>query len=285
MGDNMKTISLINMKGGVGKTTMAVNIADCLATRYEKRVLLIDVDPQYNATQCLMQPDEYYNHVIGEKDTIINIFERDNHMDVSLVTGASCKDAKPMNCICPVNIKNRLDLIPGALDLYKIEMAAGEGKEFGIRQYLETVKDKYDYVIIDTPPTPSVWMVSALLASDYYLIPTKADPISLTGIDLLSSIIQTKSRRYGIDKLSCCGVIITVAEINTNNYKNAIKNLNENERWKNKLFTYSLIKRVEMAQRQLNQEFILDMSDAELKRNLVNIVAEMLKRVGDEVNG
>ena len=66
----MKVISLINMKGGVGKTTMAVNICDCLATRYDSKVLLVDIDPQFNATQCLMSGDEYVKYLKAGKDTI-----------------------------------------------------------------------------------------------------------------------------------------------------------------------------------------------------------------------
>ena len=278
----MKTISLINMKGGVGKTTMAVNIADCLSRRYGKRVLLIDVDPQYNATQCLMKPTDYYEYKISNKDTIIDVFERDEHIEASTVGGPVKVQPRDLACICPVSIREGFDLIPGALDLYKIEMTAGEGKEFGIKQYTELVGEKYDYGIIDTPPTPSVWMVSALLASDYYLIPTKADPISLTGIDLLNSIVETKIKRYGITKLKCCGVVIVSAEKNTNNYRTAINDLKENDLWRDKLYKYSLSKRVELPQRQLKQEFILDMSSSEMKRELDNIVKEMLERIGGE---
>lgn len=83
----MKAISLINMKGGVGKTTLSVNIADCLSRRYGKRVLLIDVDPQYNATQCLMKAEDYYTYKTASKDTIIDIFERESHIEVSVVDG------------------------------------------------------------------------------------------------------------------------------------------------------------------------------------------------------
>ncbi len=280
----MKTISLINMKGGVGKTTLSVNIADCLSRRYGKKVLLIDVDPQYNATQCLMKAEEYYEYKTSSKDTIVDIFERESHIEVSVLDGNAEKIPDEIEEIRPLAISNRFDLIPGALDLYKIEMSAGEGKEFGIKQYLNSVKDKYDYVIIDTPPTPSVWMTSALLASNYYLIPTKTDPISLTGIDLLHTIIETKSRRYGLSKLKCCGVVFTITERNTLNYRNAQGNLKSNERWKRKLYTYSLCKRTKMATEQLNQKFILDMTDSQLKSDLNNIVKELLRRIGDEID-
>ena len=277
----MKTISLINMKGGVGKTTLAVNIADCLSRRFKKKVLLIDVDPQYNATQCLMKADEYYEHKTSGKDTIIEIFEREEHLEVSLVEGNKTRSPNSLEDIIPIKINSNLDLIPGALDLYKIEMSAGEGKEFGIKQYLTCVIDKYEYVIIDTPPTPSVWMTSALLASDYYLIPTKADPISMTGIDLLHTIIDSKSRRYGLSNLKCCGLVLTVVERRTKVFNDAVTNLKGNDRWKNKLFAHSLIKRTSMAAEQLNQSFILDMNDSKIKSDLNSIVIEMLKKIGD----
>lgn len=138
----MKTISLINMKGGVGKTTLSVNIADCLSRRYGKKVLLIDVDPQYNATQCLMKAEEYYEYKTSSKDTIVDIFERESHIEVSVLDGNAEKIPDEIEEIRPLAISNRFDLIPGALDLYKIEMSAGEGKEFGIKQYLNSVKDE-----------------------------------------------------------------------------------------------------------------------------------------------
>lgn len=74
----MKVISLINMKGGVAKTTLAVNIADYLFRRHGKNVLLIDVDPQFNATQCLMSPEEYIKYINQGKDTIVNLFDRNS---------------------------------------------------------------------------------------------------------------------------------------------------------------------------------------------------------------
>ncbi len=277
----MKVISLINMKGGVAKTTLSVNIADCLSRRFGKSVLLIDVDPQYNATQCLMKSEDYYVHKMTKKDTIIDVFEREEHLEVSIVDGKKERAAVSLESITPIKIYDNFHLIPGALDLYKIEMSAGEGKEFGIKRYLETLNGKYDYVIIDTPPTPSVWMTSALLASNYYLIPTKADPISLTGIDLLSTVIDTKIRRYGVNNLECCGVILTVTERGTTILEEAKKNLMSVDRWKSKLYKCTLSKRVELARGQLNQQFILDINDTQIKSDLINIVTEFLTRIGD----
>lgn len=99
-----------------------------------------------------------------------------------------------MKDITPVAIKDNLHIIPGSLGLYKIEMKPGEGVENRLKKYLKLRENDYDYVIIDTPPTPSVWMSSALIASNYYLIPVKPDPLSITGIDLLDSIISEKEK-------------------------------------------------------------------------------------------
>lgn len=277
----MKVISFINMKGGVAKTTLAVNVADCLVRREKKRVLLIDVDPQFNATQCLMNGENYYNYTSSGKDTIINIFDRTARPMAGIVEGSKTITPKKIQQVKPISIKKDFDLIPGALDLYMLEMAAGDGREFSIKNYLKSLNDKYDYVIIDTPPTPSVWMSSALLASNYYLIPTKADPISITGIDLLYSIIEQKKSRYGIDEIECCGVILTIAEKNTNVFKNAVDHIKADKRWKDKLYKGILPKRIEVARGQLNQNFILDGLDSEIKRSLVDIVSEIQKRVGD----
>ncbi|MES2407601.1 MAG: AAA family ATPase [Pseudomonadota bacterium] len=73
----MKTISFVNMKGGVGKTTLALNVADCLARTHNKKVVVIDVDPQFNATQCLFTGDEYVDMLKAKADTILNVFDTD----------------------------------------------------------------------------------------------------------------------------------------------------------------------------------------------------------------
>lgn len=274
----MNVISLINMKGGVAKTTLSINIADCLCSRKNHSVLLIDVDPQFNATQCLMSGEQYVDHIKNQRDTIVNIFDRNYRPTIGIVDGPEVIKPKNLSDIEPIQIKEDFDLLPGALDLYRLEMAPGEGRENRLKRYLEEIEENYDFVIIDTPPTPSIWMTSALLASNYYLIPVKPDPISLTGIDLLFGIISEKTENFGLN-IECCGLVLTMVEENTVVYRQARENLSKSRRWKDKVFIKSLPKRTEVARQQLNQQFILDSSDVVLKQSLVGIVNELKERI------
>jgi chromosome partitioning protein len=267
------------MKGGVGKTTMSVNISDCLARRHNARVLLIDIDPQFNATQCLMSGDEYIKHLQDEKDTILTIFERQNRTTVSTVNGISQSSSKSLEDIENIRIKDNFDLLPGNLELYRVEMTPGEGRENRLNKYIRELERQnlYDYVLIDTPPTPSVWMTSALLASNYYLIPVKPDPISFTGIDLLQSIIQNKKENFDL-QIECAGIVLTMIEESTLVYREALQQL-EKGKWKDYKFNKALPKRTVIARTQTNKGFILDLQDDVSKISLSGIVNELIKRV------
>lgn len=274
----MKVVSLINMKGGVAKTTLAINMADCLASRHQKRVLLIDVDPQFNATQCLVAPEDYMAHLRKDGDTILKVFDRNSRVVPSAVASRDKLKPKNLEDIEVISIKNNFDLLPGNLELYRLEMAPGDGRENRLKNYLAKVEDKYDYVVIDTPPTPSVWMTSALIASQYYVIPVKADPISLTGIDLLRSIIDEKKENFDLS-LSCAGLVLTLTESNTKVYQNAKMNLERDKYWKRYLYPVSLPKRVAIAQGQLDQIHILSGDNLEARTAITNITTEFTNRV------
>ncbi|MCD1588663.1 AAA family ATPase [Halomonas sp. IOP_14] len=274
----MKVVSLINMKGGVAKTTLAINMADCLASRHQKRVLLIDVDPQFNATQCLVAPEDYMGHLRKDGDTILKVFDRNSRIVPSAVASRDKLKPKNLEDIEVLSIKNNFDLLPGNLELYRLEMAPGDGRENRLKNYLAKVEDKYDYVVIDTPPTPSVWMTSALIASQYYVIPVKADPISLTGIDLLRSIIDEKKENFDLS-LSCAGLVLTLTESNTKVYQNAKMNLERDKYWKRYLYPVSLPKRVGIAQGQLDQIHILSGDNLEARTAITNITTEFTNRV------
>ena len=217
----MKTISFVNMKGGVAKTTLAVNIADCLSRRKNKSVLLIDIDPQFNATQCVMNPEDYREKLQEGIDTIVNIFDNSPKVTAGSVSGTTVASPKELEDIEPVELLDNLDILPGDIQLYRLEMAPGEGREYRLKRYLDIVSDDYDYAIIDTPPTPSVWMSTALIASDYYVVPCKPEPLSSTGIDLLRMVVKNKGDNYGLT-IRCAGIVITMAERNTIAYREAI---------------------------------------------------------------
>lgn len=267
------------MKGGVGKTTLSVNICDCLSRRHGQRILLIDIDPQFNATQCLMTPEEYITHVKTPGDTIINIFERVVRQMVNTVDGISERQAKRLNEIRPIKIKANFDLLPGNLELYRIEMSPGEGRENRLHKFLQELEKEnlYDIVIIDTPPTPSIWMTSALLASDYYLIPVKADPISFTGIDLLQGIIDDKKENLDL-KIECIGVVLTMVEAGTLVYNQAIEFLSSSK-WAKYKYVKEMPKRTAIARNQMSKIFILDLDDYDGKTAISGITDELIQRL------
>jgi len=277
----MKVVSLINMKGGVAKTTLAINLADCLASRHNSKVLLIDVDPQFNATQCLMTPENYMEHVKQGLDTVVKIFDRKNRITAGTVSQAKAIAPKALDEVEVINIKKNLDLLPGNLELYRLEMAPGDGRENRLKNFLKSIEDKYDYVVIDTPPTPSIWMTSALIASNYYLIPVKADPISLTGIDLLKSIIEEKRDNFNLD-IKCAGLVLTIAETTTKVFQNAKVFLSTDKYWKSYLYPIPMVKRTAIAKNQLDQNQILDGEDPEAKKALTAITTEFTNRVAND---
>jgi chromosome partitioning protein len=278
----MKVISLINMKGGVGKTTLAVNIADSLSRRKGFKVLLVDIDPQFNATQCVFEPSEYIEYVKDPKNnTIIDVFDRDIAINVSAVDGPTQKQHKLLKDIIPHQLTDNLFIIPGALELYRLEMNAGEGRENRLKRYIDAinVEHKFDFVIIDTPPTPSIWMTSALIASTHFLIPVKPDPISFTGIELLRGIVHSKRENYDLN-IKCAGVVLNLVEKTHKVFEEAKAKLDEGH-WKNYRFASEMPKRTDIARRQLEKGFIFDLDHDDLKRALTAITNELLERTKD----
>lgn len=273
----MKTVSLINMKGGVGKTTLAVNLADFLVNRESKRVLLLDVDPQFNATQCVLSGKGYIQYVKDGGYTIVDIFDNSSRISTSVVEGSQQQLPLKYSDIRPISSTRGFDYIPGALQLFKLEMASGSGRENRLSHYIKTWEPNYDYVIIDSPPTPSVWMMSALIASDYYLIPVKPDPISMTGIDLLQGIINERAENYGF-RCKCCGIVLTMVDLRSNLYKDAEAFFNSQNRWNGYLYGKYVLARTKIAKGQLTNQFIRDIDDSSLKVDFSAIVKEFIRR-------
>jgi chromosome partitioning protein len=265
------------MKGGVGKTTLAVNVADALNRRYDMNVLLVDLDPQFNATQCLYTGEQYLDTIKGGGDTIVDIFREAVVEDIDPIKGLVKNSQKDFKQVEPWQFREGFDIIPGNLGIYRIDMGHGQGKELRLRRYLQEKASEYDYVIIDTPPTPSHYMNAGLLASDYYLVPVKPEPLSRVGIDLLSGVVQSVSENHA-HEIECAGVVVTIADRRTRVYADAVEFLDTNEVWKGRRFTGVLPQRTGVAREQGNQMLILDTNEEAAKSGLVAITKELVER-------
>jgi chromosome partitioning protein len=177
-----KVISISNHKGGVGKTTSAINIGVGL-NKLGKNVLLIDLDPQANLSQSLGLVNEDFN-----------------------IYGA-LKGDYPLK---PSEVSKGLFLIPSTLDLSgaEIEMSGEAGREYILREILEPIKSFYDYIIIDNPPSLGLLTINAFTASDLIFIPLQAEYLALQGLAKLMEIIEKIKKRLNKD-LEVGGVIIT----------------------------------------------------------------------------
>jgi chromosome partitioning protein len=280
----VRTVAIVNMKGGVAKTTLAVNLADYLVRSARKNVLLVDLDPQFNATQCLFTPAQYAARRAKGEHTITTIFDDTPHSPISPVSGVSRVEPVALQAIKPWRYKDRYHVVPGDLELYRLDMAAGQGREHRLRRFIEAYADasRIDYVVIDTPPTPSHWLTSGLLAADYYLVPVRPEPLSRTGIDLLRGVINRCSTNYG-HTIECAGVVLTVVDRRTTVYNDAVRVLNNDPFWKDKKYKADLPQRTTIAWGQGHQRLIMDLNQlSDAKLALAQISNEFLRRVGDE---
>ncbi|EIO8078066.1 AAA family ATPase, partial [Salmonella enterica] len=180
-------ISFINMKGGVGKTTLCVGIAEFMANYLGKRVLVIDVDPQFNATQSLLghygRVDEYLDQLQTNKITIRRIFE----VPTSIMDTAQA--VRPVDVITKVS--DNLDVILGDINII-FDTSQESVRIFKIKRFIDdnNLRDQYDYIFLDSPPTISIFTDASLVASDFYVVPVKIDHYSILGATSLVSVVR-----------------------------------------------------------------------------------------------
>ena len=195
VGDNMgKIVAVANQKGGVGKTTTAVNLGACLAEQ-GKKVLLVDGDPQGNATSGVgidkADVDECIYNVIVE-------------------------DMEAKNVVRSTAVGN-LSIIPATIQLAgaEIELVSTISREVRLKRALETVKDHFDYVIIDCPPSLGLLTLNALTAADSVLIPVQCEYYALEGLSQLLNTVRLVQKHLN-NQLRIEGVLLTMLDARTN---------------------------------------------------------------------
>ena len=190
-------IATVNMKGGVGKTTLTVNLATCLAKHHQKRVLVVDLDTQISATLSLIAPQDFAKARKGRR-TLNQLIDKAirPHRHGKLAIQDVIQ-----SYVCSLK---GLDLLPGDIDLYDEylvsemlhqEASREETPNFSqvwnrfekllIKSILEPIIDNYDFIILDCAPGYNLLTRSGIVASDFYLLPARPEPLSVVGIQLL----------------------------------------------------------------------------------------------------
>lgn len=210
--DMAHIICIANQKGGVGKTTTAINLSAALADLHQK-TLLIDSDPQANATIGMgisnIRPEQsLYYGLIGQ--TSIHHLMRKTYMDT-------------------------LSIIPSHTDLtgFEVEMMNQEDRELALKNLIQPIKDRFDFVIIDCPPSLSLLTVNAMTAADSILIPLQCEFFALDGLRQLLQTIQRIKESLN-QNLSIAGILLTMYDQRTNLSRQVLDNAKqyfENEGW------------------------------------------------------
>lgn len=201
-----RIIAIANQKGGVGKTTTAINLSACLAEKGQK-VLAIDMDPQGNMTSGLgVDKDEaektIYDMIIGQAG-IEEVIQKD--------------------------VMENLNILPTNIDLSaaEIELIGVENKEFIVQKEVHKIRDRYDFVVIDCPPSLSMLTINAMTTADSVLVPIQCEYYALEGLSQLIHTVELVKERLN-PVLEIEGVVFTMYDARTNLSLQVVENVKDN---------------------------------------------------------
>lgn len=247
----MKTISIMNHKGGTGKTTSSINIGAGLAKKGLK-VLLLDIDSQANLTEGL-----------GKGDPELSVYD-------------SIRENKKLPIL---NVSENLDLVPSSIDLLgaEMEIVSKIGREQILHKLLKPIRSEYDYIIIDCPPSVGLLTVNAMVASDTILLPLQGEYFAYKGVDRLLGIVNEVRDNLN-DKLEIGGVFITQINPNRILTKTIVEKLTED--LQDKVFDTKIRINVALAEAQLQGQTIFDYApESNGAKDYEMLVDEILKRL------
>lgn len=219
-----KILGVVNQKGGVGKTTTAINLSACLAIE-GLSILLVDCDPQANATSGLGVPRDDNRHSIYD-----------------VLVGTSLAE----QVILPTEIKD-LWLLPGSKNLTgaNVELTGVEGRESRLKNALAPIRDNHDLVILDCPPALDLLTLNVLVAADSLIVPMQAEYFALEGISELVSTLERVRANFNPD-ISIEGVLLTMYDDRTNLAQQVTETLRDY--FKEKLFQTVIPRNVRLAE-------------------------------------
>jgi chromosome partitioning protein len=205
-----KIISIINYKGGTGKTTTALNFGAAL-TKKKQKVLLIDFDSQCNLSlsKGLKKPENHIGNVLQKKATILeSLYKLD---DFSIVP----------------SIDNLLD--------YEFAISNEPGREFIAREFLQPVKNDFDYIIIDCPPSLGLLSINSLVAADYFIVPMQTENFAFIGLDSIMTATQKVKDRMN-PGLELGGILLVKFTYRTKFSQAVLSNILANKQLQDKIF-------------------------------------------------
>lgn len=214
-------VSMINMKGGVGKTTLASQIAWYATRQLNKKVLLVDLDPQANASQSVMSPKTYVDYLNGEGLTVADIFEE---FTPTGTASGSPKKLDPQGVIynrVEYDDDSLLHLVPSRLEL-SWTLRNPTGKETLLARFIAKVEERYDLIIIDCSPTDSILTDAAYHCTRYILVPIRAEFLASIGFPLLERSIKAFKIRHEDKVIEVCGLVFNDFDRNDGRRENRV---------------------------------------------------------------